>query len=844
MLFLSTVSLYAGTTGSIMGFALDQDTGVPIEDVRVTIAEIGFSTGTDATGLFIFAGVQVGTYSLLVEKLGYQPVTVEELIVSLDLTTTISVELKSSPVEIKTPIIVRAARTLINRAQTGAVTKIDHNQIVDMSSRDIFRAAQITPGAVTNEDGQIKIRGTRQGNTIFLMDGLSIMDPFHNTFGAVVSVKGIMGEIAVVTGQFDAEYGNALGGVVNTVSRNPETKKYKGEFAMDTANALPDIFGDVERYRKLGEEEYNFSLEGPIPFIPGNKLGFLFAGQIFLADSSTSSGFQNEDYEAFYEYHLKLDYKISPTDRLQFHSEYGYAWIRLKYRYEAAGYTGWPIHHQNNRFHHLIYNRTISNDTFFKLALSWFHSGIDFGSHLIDTATGEPSYYEVEPLEQMGTGDYPAHQRSRHSSTEIRFDLNSNAFKDHSMKIGFDVQRIHTDLLWTVSLYDPAYIDMLGWDYMFPQYFYLENWIHEYYQTNGFVQDSWAVTDAILVNYGLRFDQWGYLEKESIKFQPRMGISYQLSDATVFRATASIKYQAPPVGAVYEQDSGYTWIYGVPYDWGSPEIVPEGSKDIEAGLQHAFGDDYVLDLSVYKKWLDDVVSTQYDPEIEKEVYSNIAEAHIEGLELTFRKTFSKFFEGWVTYTLMEAQGTNMAYDWYESWTTTDDNYNVEYYLDYDQRHTANINLTFKTEWAFVNFIWRYGSGYPFTPHDTYEDVGRDGQGPSDAGYLGPDTDGSEGDGVYQEGEPTSATDAASVWNSERYPAYSRADLKVRFRLPINWFGAQYWMNLTCRNLFDHFNLRGAGGNNAGDINPYTGEKWSYATGGTSRRYTWGIELKF
>ena len=176
MLFLSTVSLYAGTTGSIMGFALDQDTGVPIEDVRVTIAEIGFSTGTDATGLFIFAGVQVGTYSLLVEKLGYQPVTVEELIVSLDLTTTISVELKSSPVEIKTPIIVRAARTLINRAQTGAVTKIDHNQIVDMSSRDIFRAAQITPGAVTNEDGQIKIRGTRQGNTIFLMDGLSIMD--------------------------------------------------------------------------------------------------------------------------------------------------------------------------------------------------------------------------------------------------------------------------------------------------------------------------------------------------------------------------------------------------------------------------------------------------------------------------------------------------------------------------------------------------------------------------------------------------------------------------------------------------------------------------------------------
>ena len=136
--------------------------------------------------------------------------------------------------------------------------------------------------------------------------------------------------------------------------------------------------------------------------------------------------------------------------------------------------------------------------------------------------------------------------------------------------------------------------------------------------------------------------------------------------------------------------------------------------------------------------------------------------------------------------------------------------------------------------------------------------------------MAPDLDGSEDDGVYQEGETTdvaeqpnpddypggtndpdyiSALEAYSAavrkyWNSERYPVYARVDVKVKFRLPMNWFGAQYWFNITCRNLFDHFNLRGAGGNNAGDLDPYTGKKWSYATGGTTRRYTWGLELKF
>ncbi|MCD6578192.1 TonB-dependent receptor, partial [bacterium] len=484
---LGMVTIFAGTTGTIMGFVLDKDTGVPVESAKVTVVETGLSTGTDSSGLFLVAGLAVGQYSLLVEKLGYQSVSIQDIYVSLDQTTTLSVELKSSPVEIKNPIIVTASRLLVNKDQIGAVTKIDHSMIIDMSSRDIFRAAQIAPGVVTNEDGQMKIRGTRESNTTFLLDGLSIMDPFHNTFGSVINAKSIMGEVDVITGSFDAEYGNALGGVINTVSATPETKKYKVMASVNTAKAIPDLFGDVERYRKLGEEEYNWDIEGPAPFIFKDKLGFIFTGQVFLANCSTHSGYQNDKYEEFHDYHLKLDYKISPTDRLSYHTQYGFAWIRLSHRY--ADLTGWPVQHQSNRFHHLLYNRSITSDTYFKLALSWFNSGIDYGAHAIDNSSGEPVdlINDVKPIDEIGEGDFWAHQRSRSVNSEIRFDLSSDHYTGHKIKGGFDIQRIHTDLLWAVFLLDPWYLDQAWFNagYPFPVYWYLENHIHEYYQTNG-----------------------------------------------------------------------------------------------------------------------------------------------------------------------------------------------------------------------------------------------------------------------------------------------------------------------------------------------------------------------
>ncbi len=858
---LGMVTLFAGTTGTIMGFVLDKDTGVPIESAKVTVVETGLSTGTDSSGLFLIAGLAVGKYSILVEKLGYQSVSVKDIFVSLDQTTTLSVEMKASPVEIKNPIVVTASRLLVNKDQVGAVTKIDHSQIVDMSSRDIFRAAQVSAGVVTDEDGQMKIRGTRESNTTFLLDGLSIMDPFHNTFGAVVNAKSIMGEVDVITGDFDAEYGNALGGVVNTVSKTPETKKYKVMGSFDTAKAIPDWFGDAERYRKIGEEEYDWDFEGPAPFLLKNKLGFIFTGQIFMGNSSTHSGYQCKNYEEFHDYHLKFDYKISPTDRLQYHTQYSFAWIRLKNNYAAykPGLTGWPIQHQFSRFHHLLYNRSISSDTYFKLALSWFYSGIDFGEHAVDTATGADSEYNLKPFDELQLGDFGMYQRSRFINNEIRFDLSSDHYAGHKIKGGFDIQRIHTDLFWAAYYYyiDDSSETVAGGG--FPDDWYLEDHIHEYYQTNGYIEDKWSLTDKLLLSYGLRFDHWGYIEKNNLKFQPRIGATYSLSPTTVLRANYSIKYQAPPVEAPYEYDSGFSshmgpsytqWFYwfvyqyyldGKPYyntswAWGNPDISPEGANDLEFGLQQALTKTISLNVSAYKKWLGDIVSAYLNPTTGKEEYSNIASGYSKGLEFTLHKNFSNYFTALVTYTLMVAKGKNMQYSWSSTTSSGSDVYNKEVYLDYDQRNTINFSTTFKSKLAKVNFIWRYGSGYPYTPHDKFYDYGKDQKpGTGDAG---------EGDGIYEEGEKTYASDPGKLWNTKRYPAYSRADITIDFALPIHWFGGKYWFNLTCRNMFDHKNLRGAGGNQSGDLDPYTGKAYSYAAGGTPRRYTWGIKVNF
>ncbi|MDD3626847.1 MAG: TonB-dependent receptor [bacterium] len=830
----TSLTVFAGTTGALLGFITEED-GSPVGEATIMVVERDVSVVSNEYGMFSIPSVAPGLYTVEVKKAGYGPVNIEKVIIQVDLTTPLNVTLKKSEVELD-PIVVTASRILVHREQTGTVYRVDHDDVVEMSSRDIFRVAQAMPGVISNEDGQFKIRGSRYDQTLFMIDGLTIMDPFWKTFGATPNAKGIMGEVAVITGGFDAEYGDAIGGVVNTVSRNPNYKEHRGSFTYYTSQ-VPNYHDMWTESIKLGEKEWDLDMDGPLT----PDLGYVFAAQVFKANASTTSGYQNENYEEFHDYHFKLSYNLSPTTNLSYHYNYGFAWIRLQAAYENSGFPGWPIQFQFNRMHHAILDTYIGDYTTATLALGWFQSGIDFGPHAEDE-DGNVLWNEIKPLFEYDGDDYYAKQRTRSVAQEVKLDVETKMFDRHTLKSGVSLQHTFVDMFWTVC-YDTYFF---GSNATWPEFAYYEDWEHSYDYTAAYVQDKYdLIKDKLTLTAGVRYEEWGFIPQDNSVVAPRGGVSYQLNDYTIVRTNYSKMYQSPNVASVYEHDIGGLQNYFGDQDWGNTEdIVPQVTDIIEVGFQRQLGNDYIFEVNAYDKQMDKIHCVWENPVTKLLEYNNGGSGWAHGVEFTLRKSLSNNFKGWVNYSWMEAKGTNIARDFTDYDNIGTDVWDKEYYLDWDQTHNINVNLFYQTENFFMNLIWRWGSGYPYTPHDSFEDFGLDGLDSTVAPF--PPADYGEGNGVYDEGETTYASNNGEVYNSERYPAYNRVDVVMKLKLKnLNLFGAEYWFNVTARNIFDHHNLRQRGGNDPSDIDPYTGEPWiNKPTGGTKRRIVAGIEANW
>ena len=88
ILFMSKSLIYAGNTGKIFGKVIDEDTSEPLIGVNVVIKGIGQGASTDEQGEFYLIGVPPGNYNIEFSYIGYAPLTVKDLLVRVDLTST------------------------------------------------------------------------------------------------------------------------------------------------------------------------------------------------------------------------------------------------------------------------------------------------------------------------------------------------------------------------------------------------------------------------------------------------------------------------------------------------------------------------------------------------------------------------------------------------------------------------------------------------------------------------------------------------------------------------------------------------------------------------------------
>ena len=308
ILLILSISGFAGTTGKIAGRVYDTQNSQGLPGVNVIIEGTGLGAATDADGYYVILDVPPGTYKLTATMIGYKPLTVENVKVQTDLTTTINFPLESTVVKMKEGVVVKAERPIIQKDVTTSVAIVDAKQMKNMPVNNIQGVVAQQAGVVSR--GGIHIRGGRAEEVVYMVDGIELKDPISGAYDTHVPQMSVE-ETSVYTGGFGAEYGNAQSGVINIVTKEGSNhlavmvSGRKGMFdspfvdTLYSEDSIPtlDIIKHYQGYKRL---DYTAS----IPII--NPVRLFVSGEY----DTTLGRFPHQDAKTISNFG-KLTYKIT-----------------------------------------------------------------------------------------------------------------------------------------------------------------------------------------------------------------------------------------------------------------------------------------------------------------------------------------------------------------------------------------------------------------------------------------------------------------------------------------------------------------------------------------------------
>ena len=258
--------------GKLRGNVTDRQTGEPLIGANVTIVGTTLGAASDVNGDYIILGVPPDVYTVRVSYVGYAPLVVSNIRVSSNTTTTQDLRLTSSTVQVQGVEIV-AERPLVQRNTTNTVRLTTQENIEALPFRGVENILGLQAG-VTQQDGNLYVRGGRAGEINYYVDGANVTNPF--TRGEDVNViQEAIEEIQLQSGGYTAEFGGANSAVVRTSLRTGGSKlMFTLDYQTDDfAKPGSQFFGTTA----FGYRNLVATASGPAPYVPG--LRFFFAGQ-------------------------------------------------------------------------------------------------------------------------------------------------------------------------------------------------------------------------------------------------------------------------------------------------------------------------------------------------------------------------------------------------------------------------------------------------------------------------------------------------------------------------------------------------------------------------------------
>ena len=248
------------TTGKISGVVYDKEANDLIIGANVVVVNTNLGTATDVDGSYYIINISPGVYELRVDYIGYESVVVKGVEVSVNRTSEHDIYINQSSIE-GAVVEVKASGINFKKDQTSTVKNISSKQIEILPVESIDQIIEMQAGVVAGH-----FRGGRKTEVTYLVDGIRVDEGFSGEGKAVSLEPESVSEIEVITGTFNAEYGKAMSGVVNQITKSG-SNSFEGSSNFSYANYLSSnsaIFPGIDSPSLNSNQDVRFQVSGPI----------------------------------------------------------------------------------------------------------------------------------------------------------------------------------------------------------------------------------------------------------------------------------------------------------------------------------------------------------------------------------------------------------------------------------------------------------------------------------------------------------------------------------------------------------------------------------------------------
>lgn len=765
--------LYSGTTGKLTGKVTDKTTGEPLPFVNIILEGTMLGAATDMDGNYVILNIPPGKYNVKAQYIGYQSVVVKGVRISVDLTTRQDFELMASTVELE-EVVVTGGRETVRKDVTATEARVTSEQIENLPVAELGDVLQLQAGVSRGAGGEFHIRGGRSSEIAYWVNGISITDGYDNSQGIEIDNSSVK-ELQVITGTFNAEYGQAMSGIVNTVTKEggQQFTGYLNLYSGDYFSNHTRVFTNIDHINPV--ENYNIqgNFGGPIPgtnnqlkfFVNARHVyddGWLYGYRKFSTTGDTLSGEPVPmNWNKRWLGQANLTFYASKYFKFNLEGLYS----KRKYQ-DYNHFFKWEPDGNNFQFSD-SYNttftmtHTFSSRSFYTVKASIFDR--EYKSYLYEDPL-DSRYLHPDSLYTVGyafaTKGTSLGRFFRRTTTLVgKIDFTSQFAENHLVKMGVEVKsnKIQVDgysiqpkLSETGIPIEPFQPAIPG-----PDELGREVYTEDPFEFSAYIQDKIEYQDVI-INLGLRLDYFDangnvlvdptdpniylplrpgldklsleerrkYFYKDSEpkwQLSPRLGIAYPVSAGGVVRFSYGHFLQIPSFQYLYNNTSYKVPQSGSPGSvYGNPDLKPQQTVMYEIGFKQEFMQSFTMDITIFyrdiRNWITAGTIIETRNGIGYSRYVNKDYANVKGFTLNISRRFNDYWSFDVNYTYQVAEGSNSRPE--EEFDAQRSDREPSLYLiplDWDQRHLLNINLYVGGETWGGSILGRYGTGLPYTP---------------------------------------------------------------------------------------------------------------------------------